>query len=224
METVGELVRRAEKNYNSGTTQISDFVMFNLKENINKIDAYLNSKHTTGEFDSQDREKPFFNIVTAAVNIWYRATDIDRKNIKIKATKSTDFILAFLTTLHLQEFMRKSAFGIFLNDWGVCLARYGSAVVKFVEQGGEMKCNVVPWNRLICDPIDFDSNPKIEKLYFTPAQIKRKNYDKEMVKKCRNCRYYPKNCGFWKLNGKKDKGGNIIRLNPKMVHNCPDYK
>jgi hypothetical protein len=36
---------------------------FDLCENINKIDAYINSRHVSGKTDSMGREKPFFNIV-----------------------------------------------------------------------------------------------------------------------------------------------------------------
>jgi len=184
MESIGTLVRELENNYQSGTTYISEHVEFNLKDNISRIDAYLNSKHITGDTDSQGRPKPFFNIVTAATNIWFRATDIDRKNIHIKATKEADYWLAFLATIHLQEFMRKSAFGQFLNDWGRTLARYGSAIIKFIEKKGELYAKVIPWNTAIVDPVDFDNGPVIEKLYYTPAQLKKnESYDQDMVKK-----------------------------------------
>lgn len=197
-KTIGQLVRDAESNYVNGTTQISDFVSFNLKDNVNQIDAYLNSKHISGDTDSQNREKPFFNICTAAVNIWFRATDIDRKNIRIKATKAGDYILAFLASIHLQEFMRRSGFGVFLNEWGRTLAKYGSAVVKFIEKDGELYPEVIPWNRLICDPVDFDNDIKVEKLYFTPAQLKKnKSYDKEMVGSLlENAKSVRRNLGF----------------------------
>ena len=181
-KSVCELVRKSERDYTTGKTTIGKYVEFSQYENIEKIDAYLNSKHITGETDSMGREKPFFNIVTGAVNIWYRATDIDRKNIRIKATKQADFIGAFLATIHLQEWMKKDAFGVFLNDWGRALARYGSAVVKFVEKGGKLHAEVVPWNRLISDTVDFENNPKIERLFLTPAQLrKNKAYDQDVV-------------------------------------------
>jgi hypothetical protein len=182
--SVCELVRKAEQDYTSGTTKHSKYVDLDQYETINKIDAYLNSKHISGDTDSMGRDKPFFNIVTAARNIWYRATDIDRKQIKIIPTKSSDDIAAFLATVHLQNWMRKANFGAFLNDWGLSLASYGSSVAKFVEKSGDLKAIVVPWNRIICDTVDFDSNPVIEKLYFTPAQLKKhKGYDQEMVDK-----------------------------------------
>ena len=181
--TVQELVREREQNYISGfETTISKYVQYDQYENINKIDAYLNSKHISGETDSKGREKPFFNIVTAAVNIWYRATDIDRKDITIRATKKKNKITSFLATLLLQDWMRKSKFGVFLNDWGRVLSRYGSAVSKFVEKGDELHAEVIPWNRLICDVVDFENNPKIEKLWFTPSQLRNnKSYDQDYV-------------------------------------------
>lgn len=183
-ETIYQLVRKAEEDDISGSTTISKYVTFSLRENIDKIDAYLNSKHISGDTDSMGREKPFFNIVTAACNIWYRATDVDRKNIIIGAGKSKQTVLAFLATAILQQWMRKENFGSFLNDWGRSLVRYGSTVLKFVEKNGELHSDVIPWNRIIIDPVDFENNIKIEILELTPAQLrKREGYDQEIVEK-----------------------------------------
>lgn len=184
IKTLPQQVRKLEEDDRVGETIISKYVSWSLRETVEKIDAYLNSKHTSGETDSLGREKPFFNVVTAACNIWFRATDIDRKNIKIKATKEKDFIPSFLMTILMQEWMRKNFWGTFLNEWGRVLARYGSAVLKFVEKKGELISEVIPWNRILCDPIDFDNNMVVEKLWLTPAQLrKNKNYDQDMVEK-----------------------------------------
>lgn len=183
-DDIGQLVREMETNYVNGVTSQSKYVQFSMYEDIQKTDAYLNSKHTSGDTDSQDREKPFFNIVTAACNIWYRATDIDRKNIKIRPTKAKDTVSAFLATIHLQDWMRRERFGAFLNEWGRVLARYGSAVCKFVEKEDKLSASVVPWQRMIVDQVDFDANPKIEILELTEAQLyQRKGYDQDMVEK-----------------------------------------
>lgn len=183
---VGSLVRKLESTYITGSTMISKYVNESMYENINKIDAYLKSRHISGDTDSMGREKPFFNIVTAAVNIWYRATDIDRKNIKIKAKKIKQILVAFLASVKLQDWMRRENFGRFLNDWGLALARYGSAVLKFVEKEGRLIPMVVAWNRLIVDDVDFDGNVKIEVLELTEAQLyeradPKKGYDPKMV-------------------------------------------
>jgi hypothetical protein len=175
------------ENYTTGTTQIGKYVSFNLYENNEKIDAYLNSRHISGDKDSKGRDKPFFNIVTSAVNIWYRATDIDRKNIEILTKKSGKTFEAFLLNLLVQDWMRREGFGQFLNDWGRSLVRYGSSVVKFIEKGDRLHCEVIPWNRLVIDTIDFNNGYKIEKLYLTVAQLRqRANYDREQVESLEN--------------------------------------
>lgn len=182
-KALGDLVRKAEADYQAGNTEISKHVKFSLRENNETIDAYVNSKHTSGSTDSQGREKPFFNIVTAAMNVWYRATDIDRKNIRFKATKSEDIIPAFLANVILEDYMRRDNFGAFLNKWGRALARNGSAILKFVEKAGKLHAMVIPWSRIIVDAIHFDNAPRIEILELTEAQLrKRKGYDQEIVK------------------------------------------
>lgn len=184
-DPVGAFVRKAEEDFISGGgTLMSKYVNTDLYEDINKIYAYLDSKHVSGLVDEQGRDKPFFNIVTAARNIWYRATDIDRKDIQVKPTKSHQVAMAFVATVLLQDWMRREKFGTFLNNWGMELAGFNSAVVKFVESGGKLHPMVIPWSRLIVDIVDFNDNPKIELLEMTEAQLyQRKGYDKEMVEK-----------------------------------------
>jgi hypothetical protein len=182
LQSVHETVRLAEQNYLQGNTQLGKYVNWSMYETIETIDAYLNSKHTTGDTDSLGRPKPFFNIVTAAVNVWYRATDIDRKDIRFIPTKSSSVVLAFIANVMLQNWMNENRFGQFLNQWGRALSRYGSVVTKFVEQDGKLIPSVIPWNRYIADPVQFDALPRIEKFYLTPAQLRKHPlYDKDAV-------------------------------------------
>lgn len=177
------IVRKLHNDFTTGTTTLGKYVTWSLHDTIEKIDAYSNSKHTSGDKDSLGRDKPFFNINTAAQNIWYKATDLDRKDIKIKAGRSKDTIGAFLLNIHLQEYMKKEKVGMFLNNWGRTLAKYGSAVVKFVQKGEDFHMNVIPWNRLIIDSVDFYNNPVVERLFYTTSQLRNnKSFDQEMVK------------------------------------------
>jgi hypothetical protein len=181
-QTLGEKVREIEQDFISGTgTLMSEHVRTDLYNDINQIYAYLASKHISGEYDSMGREKPFFNIVLAARNVWFRATDIDRKNIRAKAAKSSDIIGAFLLSVHLDNWMKKVNFGKFLNAWGLELASFNSQVVKFVEKDGELIPKVVPWSQLIVDQINFDDNMKIEILELTEEQMYSRGYDKDVI-------------------------------------------
>lgn len=183
VKTIPEIIREIEQMDKNGETTYSEYVTESMREDINKTEAYINSKHISGDTDYLGREKPFFNIVMAARNVWYRATDIDRKDIKVRAEKQKDVVKAFLATLKLQEWMKTVNFGQFLNDWGLSLSTHGSTVAKFIEKNGELSAQVMDWNNLLCDAIDFDGNVKIEKLYYTPSQLKQqKGYDQELVK------------------------------------------
>ena len=181
---VHDIVREAEINWLQGTNKLGKYVERNTHEIIETIDAYTNHKHISGSIDSLGREKPFFNIVTAAENIWYRATDIDRKDIKFIPKTLSSTVLAFVANVMLQNWMDENRYGQFLNTWGRTLARYGSAVVEYVEQDGKLIPLVIPWNRLIPDAVDFYATPTIKKLYRTPAQLrKNKFYNQDAVDK-----------------------------------------
>lgn len=180
-DTIGQIVTKLERDFTSGTgTLMSKYVRTDLFEDINTIYAYLESKHISGEYDSLGREKPFFNIVLASRNIWFRATDIDRKNIILKATSEGMTLPVFFLSLYLQDWMRKDNFGQFLNNWGISLAGFNSSVVKFVEKDGKLVCGVVSWSKLIVDQINFDDNVKIEILELTETQLYDR-YGKEAV-------------------------------------------
>ncbi len=184
MESIHEIVRKSERNYLQLNTRLGKYVTWSMHDTIERIDAYLNSKHTSGPTDSLGRDKPFFNIVTAATNIWYRATKIDRKDIKFVPTNSSSVVLAFVANVILQKWMNDERFGQFLTQWGRTLARYGSALPKFVEKDGKLVPSVVAWNRFIADPIQFDAMPRIEKIYYTPEQLRSNSlFDQVAVNK-----------------------------------------
>lgn len=196
-ETIQSLVRRLETYFISGTTHPSKYVTVYFSDEMNKIYAYLESQFTgssrstsasgtlsggSSDTDSLGRDKPFFNIVLAARNIWFRATDIDRKDIKVKATKASDTLIVFIATAFIQEWMRRENFGQFLNDWGLNSAGFNESIVKFVEQEGRLIPSIVPWSRMICDPVNFKQNPKIEVLEMTEAELRNHTgYDQTKV-------------------------------------------
>jgi hypothetical protein len=182
-KTICEMVREMEENDKNGETKLSEFVSQNMRKDINKTEAYYHGIPISGAKDANGKLKPVVNICYPAVNIWYRATDRDSKDLKIRAKNDKQVIPAFLATILLQQWMNSENFGQFLNDWGHVLAKHGSAVIEIVESKGELNCRVLNWNDILVDAIDFDGNIKVKKLWFTPAQLKKnKSYDKEMVK------------------------------------------
>lgn len=222
-KTIHEIVREAIDN-DKNDIVVGKYVRHNMRETLNRTDAYLNSKHVSGETDIDGREKPFFNIVKAAVNIWYRATDIDRKSIRIKASKLEHVPLAFIATILLQKWMRKVGFGKFLNKWGRNSARYNSSILKFVEKDGELYPEVKSWANMIVDPVDFDSNIKIEKIELTPSQLKeRKEYDQKIVQKLLDDRE-PRETSEEEDKDKRNEYVTIYEVNGKLpLALLPEY-
>ena len=99
LTSVHQIVRKMKDDDRTGNTKISKYVDFNYREDIDTIEAYKNSTHISGKFDELDREKPFFDIITMAINTWYRSTDIDRSKIKLIAGKDEDIILSTLNSM-----------------------------------------------------------------------------------------------------------------------------
>lgn len=207
-----EIIRKAEHDYVYNTTTMGKYVEWSMHDTIERVDAYLNSKHISGEEDSLGRPKPFFNIVTAATNIWYRATDLDRKDIRFVPQTQHSIPLAFVANILLSKWMDNNRFGTFLNEWGRSLARYGSSVVKFIEKNGKLIPSVIPWNRFITDPVDFDALPRIEKLYKTEQQlyklVKDAGYDKDVVESLCDAINTRKTLD----NQQKDQNSNFIEI------------
>jgi hypothetical protein len=183
-DTIYNLVKRAEENLTKGKPiKIGKYATHDHSEKISTIDAYLNSQHISGKYDTLDREKPFFNIVLAAVYTWYKATDIDRKHIKFRAPNKKQRMKTLIATILLREWMLKTKFGLWLNKWGYKLGCYGSIPTKFIEKEGKLHAEVISWDRMICDPVDFEGNPKIEKLYLTPDQLRQQPYKQDEIEK-----------------------------------------
>lgn len=205
LKSIAELVRKAQNDDKNGYTNTSRYVQTSMREDIETTEAYLNSKHISGDKDYLGREKPFKNIVIAARNIWYRGTDIDRKHIVVRPTKERDQVKSFLATIMLQQWMKKSGFGKFLNDWGLTLATHGSAVVEFIEKDGELNCSVLDWNNIIVDPVDFENNIQIKRIWYTPAQLqKNKAYDQGLVDKLLESLQTRKTLGGQKKDNKSE--------------------
>lgn len=181
-KTICEVVRDMESADQHGIVKLSKYVEFIQRERINTSFAYLNSKHLSGDKDYMGREKPFKQIIIPVRNVIYRSTDIDRKNITIGADSNVQVIPALMASIYFYQWMKKQNFGQYLNDWGLELSNHNAIISKFVEKGDELICKVMNWDKMIVDPIDFYANPQIEKIDFTPADLKKqKNYDKKVV-------------------------------------------
>lgn len=174
MKPLHSVIQQQIDNYISEEVTITGAYQFSQYRTIEQIENFMHSKFTSGQTDSRGNPKPFFNITKGKVNIAIRATDIDRKDITMKENGSDDYFRAFVASKYNQELMKKMRLQDYLNEWGEDLPTYGSVVTKVVEKKDGLSIQVMDWQNFICDPVDFDSAPKIEKLTLTPAQLRMK--------------------------------------------------
>jgi hypothetical protein len=181
---IHDIVRNLEKTYKE-EVKIGEYVSYSMYDTLQRIQAYLNQKHISGEYDSQDQKKPFDDIITEAVNARERATDVDVSSINFVAPSMKYIVANEIFKVVVNDWMREANFGLFLNDYGRKLAQTSTAIIKAVEKeiNGEEKLiiEVLNWNNVIVDPININHAPIVEKLYLTESQLYEKYPIKNVV-------------------------------------------
>jgi hypothetical protein len=174
MKPLHTLIQEQIEDYTSKKVTITDKYEFSQYETLQQIENFTHSRFGSGQNDSRGNPKPFFNITKGKVNIAVRATDLDRKDIRIKTADSDNYFRAFVASKFNHQLMKKMKMADYLNAWGERLPKYGSVVTKIVERKGNLDISVMDWMNFVCDPVDFDSAPQIEKLTLTVGQLRDK--------------------------------------------------
>jgi hypothetical protein len=220
VESIYKFVAAQRDSYRSDTIQITEGYDFSQYETLRTIELYHNSKFLSGNKDPLDREKPFFNICKFRVNVAVRSTDLDTKDVQIQSdrTTKTSYVESFLLNLKNRNWMQDSGFARFLNKFGQTRAKYGGVLVMRTENDDGLKIHVVPWLDMVTDQVDIRNGVKIERHYYTPAQLKTeapkgwKNIDKaiDTAKKSREAQAANlgqknktpgKNIEVWEIHG-----------------------
>ena len=170
--TIYDFISEARNRYRSDHIEVAEGYDFNQYETLNLIELYSNSRFSTGQKDSLGRDKPFYNITKFRVNVATRATDLDTKDVQIQSEGVGGYAQSFLLTLYNRNWMKKAQFGVFLNRMTHTRAKTGGVLVKKTEIGSDLDIHVVPWRDVICDQSNIKDGPKIERHYYTPAELK----------------------------------------------------
>jgi hypothetical protein len=147
MKSIYKFVAAQRDSYRSDTIEITEGYEFSQYETLRTNELYDNDRFLTGNKDSLDREKPFFNIVSFRKNVATRATDLDTKDVQIQSDHitKTSYAETFLLNLKSRNWMKLSGFATFLNRMGATRAKYGGVLVKKTEQDGQLGIHVVAW-------------------------------------------------------------------------------
>jgi hypothetical protein len=180
MGSIYEFVKEQRDRYRSDTIQIADGYEFSQYETLRTIELYHNSKFLTTNKDSLGREKPFYNISKFRVNVATRATDINTKDVKIESERADKdaYTTSFLLDLRNRNWMKQSNFPTFLNRMGFTRSKFGGVLIKKIEKGNELSVHVMQWRNMITDQVDIRNGVKIERHYYTPAELKESGWNK----------------------------------------------
>jgi hypothetical protein len=94
--------------------------------------------------------------------------------VKIESDRvtKTSYAESFLLNLKNRNWMEQPSFAEFLNRFGQTRCKYGGVMVKKTEVDGELQLHVMSWLNMITDQIDIRNGVKIERHYYTPAQLR----------------------------------------------------
>ena len=174
-------------NFENDVT-IAENYDFNFKDTLNLIELYLASKFESGDTDSQNNRKFFYNLIIPQCGHATKNIDLNRKEIKVRTTGKKDAIKAIIYSAELKQWMRDNNFGQLLNKVSDNLPKYGSIVLKKVGDVIEFK----PLRYLKFDPAvsnspnnyDIQSPYIIEKHVFQPMELQEmisKGWDEKKV-------------------------------------------
>lgn len=175
---VQEISKRFEEEY----IELREGLTHNAHDTLRMCDFYSNSKYLDGNQDALGREKPFFNIVNFRVTLAKVATDLDIKDIRIEADKPEHWIKSFLLQKEAYEWMKKTNYGVSLNERGYARPKYGGVAVKKRMEKGELYIDTVKFKNFVFDQVDFEDGVKIEKHFMTPVEMLRKENSWENVR------------------------------------------
>jgi len=111
--------------------------LFNQKDTIDLTDLYYNSKYKGGKIDKDGQRKLFMNVVKFKANVAEKQTDLDVKNYTFIPDDESVVDLVWFLKRQFIVWTREHEFGQIINDLNKDFSKYGSCVLKTIEDGVE---------------------------------------------------------------------------------------
>jgi len=144
-DTIFELIKREESAYQALPVAIVENYEWHMFEHIKKTILYKNSQYSSGNSD----DKPFKNIIRPILNLQYRATGFDLKDIVLFVNDAQKYFMSFLVKKYHEMWARQNKMDDFIDDMVEAYCDFGGVLVKDI---GQKRPEVVPWARIaFCD-------------------------------------------------------------------------
>lgn len=172
-------IKNEEETFRSTPIEVIDGYSWNMYEHIRKSTLYKNSVFVSGQTDT----KPFRNIVIPIVNLQYRATGFDVKDIELYVDQIRNYYKSFLVRKAHDRWAVEEEIDTFIDEVVESYVDFGGTLIKNLK--GEVKPEVVPLQRLaFCDQTDLLGGSICERHFFTPPflmEMVKKGWDKDVV-------------------------------------------
>jgi hypothetical protein len=170
-----------KSNYETASIEKVSGLKRSQSKVIKMVEYYSDSKYLGANLGNVRKvgdgqiDVPFYNIVNYRVDLAKTATDLDIKDIQIKADNPKYQVHSMLLNREAYEWMKKTGFAKTLNDMGLTRPKYGGYLLKKSTIDGELKIDVVRWTNVITDQSNILGGPVIETHHMTPVELKNKD-------------------------------------------------
>jgi hypothetical protein len=174
-----EELKDFEGNYETESLEKIDGLKRSQHKVIKMCEYYSDSKYMgyyLGNCEPNGRAIPFNNIVNYRVTLAKTATDLDMKDINTVSDNPKYQVHSMLLNREIYEWMKVNEFSKTLNEMGYTRPKYGGYLIKRVEEGKDMKVQVVRWTNVKTDQNDIMAGPIVELHHMSPVQINKKKY------------------------------------------------
>lgn len=118
--------------YENGAVQVTPSISYNLRDVINTSYRLYFGKFQE-PVDSTGLKKIFINMGLAIHRSLFYASDIDTKDLQIRAANANSVPVAYILRMAVNHHLRVTGFGKFIDDVRHDMIAFGSAVVKIVN-------------------------------------------------------------------------------------------
>ena len=164
--TAEEYILQEEIRFKTERVSLDENWDWNFYDHRSKSFLYKHGKFTTG---ANDGTRPNKNIILPILNVGYRATGFDVKDIQPFVNDPDNYYKSFFFKKYHPKWARKNDIDTAIDESVESFVDYGLVLMKNV---GENRPEVVPLHRIaFCDQTDILSGPICEKHQYSPAQL-----------------------------------------------------
>lgn len=167
-ENVYQYILKEERSFQTEPVTVCEGYEWNMYEHIRKTVLYKNSIY----YNESNRgfKKPFKNILIPILNLQYRATGFDVKDIELYVEEVKNYFKSFLVKKFHNNWARENEIDKFIDEMVESYVDFGGTLIKNLPN--EPKPEVVPLQRLaFCDQTDLLGGPICEKHLYLPAEL-----------------------------------------------------